>query len=177
MSNQIITVSEFGEQADALMAKAAGILAGMRPDQADIVVQMGKMLDFASRKLGKLPDDVKSLADKAANHALAMRMHGGTMRGPAGAEMLEDLCDAATGRYFAEAKSVPKTPVKAERPAECYSIEEAMTALGVNTFTALAHQMKTTCSVVTRWKNNGGYLPISKSALVREILRTRRVAK
>lgn len=101
MQNDDTTIFNFGEQADDLMQRmAAAGFSGMTGEQADIVVDMGRLLDFAARKFSRFTARQESdLVERAANHALAMRMHGATLRGVKGAEMLEDLADAVVGRY------------------------------------------------------------------------------
>lgn len=51
MQSDDITISEFGEAAyDVMTELAAAGFQGMSRAQADLVVRMGKLLDFAARK-------------------------------------------------------------------------------------------------------------------------------
>ena len=82
---------------------AAAGFHGMSNAQADIVVRMGKLLDLAAKALAGFEKTVTGqIIAKASNHALAMRMHGATLRGVAGAELLEDLCDAVIARHLGQ---------------------------------------------------------------------------
>ena len=83
MQDDDTTVFSFGERADELMtALSATGLRGMSAAQADAVVEMGKLLDFAARRfsfVSRLPGpQAKAIINQAANHALAMRTHGAT---------------------------------------------------------------------------------------------------
>ena len=87
MQNDHITISEFGEAADDVMTEmAAAGFHGMSDAQADIVVRMGKLLDKAAKIIGgislpALPKESAQVINRAPNHALAMGMHGATIRG------------------------------------------------------------------------------------------------
>lgn len=159
MQNDDTTVFNFGERADELMAalSSAG-LHGMSAAQADLVVEMGKLLDFAARRfsfVARLPGpQARVLISKAANHALAMRAHGATLRGVPGAEMLEDLCDAALGRFV---ESVQKTeqPEVADEAIDYLTVEEAMTMLKLTRFNQLAYALGVSDSIIKRWRSNG----------------------
>jgi len=158
MQNDDTTVFNFGERADELMAalSAAG-LHGMSAAQADLVVEMGKLLDFAARRfsfVSRLPGpQARVLINKAANHALAMRAHGATLRGVPGAEMLEDLCDAALGR-FAEAVQKNSEP-EATDEIDYMTVEEAMAMLQLSRFNQLAYALGVSDSIIKRWRSNG----------------------
>jgi hypothetical protein len=176
MQNDDITVSEFGDEADDVMTElAAAGFQGMSRAQADLVVRMGKLLDFAARKFAAVIEagGRNELINRAANHALAMRMHGATLRGISGAELLEDLCDAVMGRYVADPEAKPEKQPKPVLipdpvPPGCLTVDEALTMLGMNRFAQLAKSLKTSPSMITLWRNQG-YIPLKKTAIVREI--------
>ncbi len=158
MQDDDTTIFSFGERADELMtALSATGLRGMSAAQADLVVEMGKLLDFAARRfsfVARLPGpQARALISKAANHALAMRTHGATLRGVPGAEMLEDLCDAALGRF---AEAVKKTePEVAGEEIDHMTVEEAMTMLKLSRFNQLAYTLGVSDSIIKRWRSNG----------------------
>lgn len=158
MQNDDTTIFSFGERADELMtALSAAGLHGMSAAQADLVVEMGKLLDFAARRfsfVSRLPGpQAKAIINQAANHALAMRMHGATLRGVPGAEMLEDLCDAALGRF---AEAVKKTePEVAGEEIDHMTVDEAMTMLKLSRFNQLAYALGVSDSIIKRWRSNG----------------------
>ena len=171
------TISEFGEAADDVMTElAAEGFRGMSKAQADLVVRMAKLLDFAARKFASAIETGgrNELINRAANHALAMRMHGATLRGISGAELLEDLCDAMMGRYASENPPAPNpeklTIAHDPVPTGCLTVEEAMTLLGVNRFTQLARSIGTSSSLITFWRKKG-HIPLKKSEVVREVYR------
>lgn len=158
MQNDDTTVFSFGERADELMtALSASGLHGMSSAQADLVVEMGKMLDFAARRfsfVSRLPGpQAKAIINQAANHALAMRMHGATLRGTAGAEMLEDLCDAALGKFVEQAQK--KVEEEKTEPVDYMTVEEAMTMLKLSRFNQLAYALGVSDSIIKRWRSNG----------------------
>jgi len=158
MQDDDTTVFNFGERADELMtALSAAGLHGMSSAQADLVVEMGKLLDFAARRfsfVSRIPGpQARVLINKAANHALAMRAHGATLRGVPGAEMLEDLCDAALGRF---AEAVKKTePEVAGEEIDHMTVDEAMTMLKLSRFNELAYALGVSDSIIKRWRSNG----------------------
>lgn len=179
LNPEAIDATDF-DRAEELIA-ALGATTFTTDYQYRLVKKAVQMLDAAISSLDAihaaagLPTDM--LIIRASNHALAMRMHGATLRGVYGAEMVEDLCDAVMGRFVTtpkpavvEAEKIPTTV-----PAGCLSVEEAMTILGLRTFTALAKALKTSSSMVTIWKNEKGYLPPAKSALVWELYRGKQV--
>jgi len=153
MQNDHITLSGFGEQADDLMTEmAAAGFHGMSDAQADIVVRMGKLLDLAANALAGFEKTVTGqMIAKASNHALAMRMHGATLRGVAGAELLEDLCDAAIAKHLGQ--PVPLAVV-AEVP-EDMTVEDAMHLLLCDTFAALARELDTSLTSIKKWRAAG----------------------
>jgi len=158
MQNDDTTVFSFGERADELMtALSAAGLHGMSSAQADLVVEMGKLLDFAARRfsfVARLPGpQARAIINQAANHALAMRMHGATLRGTAGAEMLEDLCDAALGRFAEQAQK--KVEEEKSEPVDYMTVEEAMTMLKLTRFNQLAYALGVSDSIIKRWRSNG----------------------
>lgn len=158
MQDDDTTVFSFGERADELMtALSATGLRGMSAAQADLVVEMGKLLDFAARRfsfVARLPGpQARALISKAANHAMAMRMHGATLRGTAGAEMLEDLCDAALGKFAEQAQK--KAEEEKSEPVDYMTVEEAMTMLNLSRFNQLAYTLGVSDSIIKRWRSNG----------------------
>lgn len=159
MKNDDITVSEFAEAADDVMTEmAAAGFGGMSEAQADIVVRMGKLLDKAAKVIGgialpALPKESAQLINKAANHALAMRMHGATLRGASGAALLEDLCDAAMGRQI-EAAASAAIAAKAKEE-DCMTVEEAMTMLECKTYADFFRLMDCSETIVKNWRSRG----------------------
>lgn len=158
MQDDDTTVFSFGERADELMtALSATGLRGMSAAQADLVVEMGKLLDFAARRfsfVARLPGpQARALISKAANHALAMRCHNATLRGVAGAEMIEDLCDIAMGRYIIEKPAVVEIVVEPEEPG--MTVEEAMTMVKATSQRHFAALLECGSSTIKYWKNNG----------------------
>ena len=159
MQNDHITISEFGEAADDVMTEmAAAGFHGMSDAQADIVVRMGKLLDKAAKIIGgialpALPKESAQLINRAANHALAMRMHGATIRGAAGAALLEDLCDAAMGRQIeAAASAAIAAKVKEE---DRMTVEEAMTMLECQSYAGFAKMLECSDTTVKNWRSRG----------------------
>lgn len=158
MQNDDTTVFSFGQRANELMtAMAAAGLHGMSAAQADLVVEMGKLLDFAARRfsfVSRIPGpQARAIINQAANHALAMRMHGATLRGTSGAEMLEDLCDAALGRFVEQAQK--KAEEEKSEPVDYMTVEEAMTMLKLSRFNQLAYALGVSDSIIKRWRSNG----------------------
>lgn len=172
-----IDPTDFYRAEDLMQAMADTGLKELSAYQYRLVCKMGEMLDAAVRKLDAIEAAMgltsTMLIHKAANHALAMRIHGATLRGVSGAEMLEDLCDAAMGRYVADPEAKPEKkpkPVLVPDPVPpgCLTVEEALTMLGLNRFAQLAKSLKTSPSMITLWRNQG-YIPLKKTAIVREI--------
>lgn len=153
MQDDFTTLSAFGEQADDLMTEmAAAGFHGMSNAQADIVVRMGKLLDRAAKALAGFEKTVSGqMVAKASNHALAMRMHGATLRGVAGAELLEDLCDAAIAKHLGQ--PVPLAVI-AEVP-EDMTVEDAMHLLRCDSFAALARSIDCSLTSIKKWRNAG----------------------
>lgn len=167
------TFRNFSSRADNLMMEMAQILGGMTPAQADKVVELGGLLDFAARQFQVAVDPgshVGELVARAQNHALAMRLHGATMRGSVGAALLEDLCDAVSGRYEPE---LPEPPVIKPDPAKPMSVDEAMVMLECQKQLDLANLLDVAPGTVTQWKLRGG-LPIKVAKRVRGIYRNMR---
>lgn len=159
MQDDDTTIFGFGERADELMERISAMgMHGMSAAQADVVVEMGKLLDFAARRfsfVSRLPGpQARALISKAANHALAMRAHGATLRGVPGAEMLEDLCDAALGK-FVEAVQKTEKPEVADDEIDYMTVEEAMTMLKLSRFNQLAYALGVSDSIIKRWRSNG----------------------
>lgn len=158
MQNDDTTVFSFGERADELMtALSATGLRGMSAAQADLVVEMGKLLDFAARRFESAQENawpkMAAIINRAANHALAMRMHGATLRGVAGAEMIEDLCDIAIGHYIIEKPAVVEIVVEPEEPG--MTVEEAMTMVKATSRRHFAALLECGSSTIKYWENNG----------------------
>lgn len=176
MQNDDTTIFNFGEKADEVMEElAAAGMHGMSTAQADLVVRMGRMLDFAGRKFSDLAEsgkDVAELVNKAANHALAMRIHGATLRGSAGADMLEDLCDAAMGRYVKFEPVTAQKPVVKQPaiPKGCLTVEDAMRMLNCKTLVELADMIGSTAKTCSRWRGEG-HMREKASATVRALYR------
>ena len=156
MQNDDTTIFEIAEEADDVMTEmAAAGFDGMTNAQADIVVRMGKLLDKAAKIIGgiALPKESAQLINKAANHALAMRMHGATLRGAAGAALLEDLCDAAMGRQI-EAAASAAIAAKAKEE-DRMTVEEAMTMLECKTYADFFRLMDCSETTVKNWRSRG----------------------
>jgi len=156
MQNDHTTIFELADEADDVMTEmAAAGFDGMTNAQADIVVRMGKLLDKAAKIIGgialpALPKESAQLINKAANHALAMRMHGATLRGAAGAALLEDLCDAAMGRQIeAAASAAIAANVKEE---DRMTVEEAMTMLECQSYAGFAKMLECSDTTVKNWR-------------------------
>lgn len=160
MQNDDTTIANFGEQADDLMTEmAAAGMHGMSTAQADLVVRMGVLLDFAARKLSLISmapgPQARALINQATNHALAMRMHGATLRGVPGAEMLENLCDAALGRLIEQSAKKAEAEAETEEQTDRMTVEEAMTMLKLSRFNQLAYLLGVSDSIIKRWRSNG----------------------
>lgn len=158
MKNDDITISEFGEAADDVMTEmtAAGCY-GMTDAQADIVARMTRLLDKAAKIIGGVVDsgETGKLINKAANHALAMRTHGATLRGVTGAEMLEDLCDAAIGRHL-QAVAAAALAAKAKTDIENrMTVEEAMTMLDCRSYASFSDILDCSLTTVKNWRSRG----------------------
>ena len=150
---------------------AAAGFHGMSNAQADIVVRMGKLLDRAAKALAGFEKTVTGqIIAKASNHALAMRMHGATLRGASGAALLEDLCDAAMGRQIEAAASAAIAAKVKE--GDRMTVEEAMTMLECQSYAGLAKILECSDTTVKNWRSRGR-LPVpwmdKVSALYREM--------
>lgn len=159
MQSDDTTIFSFGERADELMERISAMgMHGMSAAQADVVVEMGKLLDFAARRfsfVSRLPGpQARVLINRAANHAMAMRTHGATLRGVPGAEMLEDLCDAALGKFVEAVKKTEK-PEVADEEIDYMTVEEAMAMLKLTRFNQLAYTLGVSDSIIKRWRSNG----------------------
>ncbi len=158
MQSDHTTIFEIGEQADDLMTEmgAAGF-HGMSDAQADIVVRMGRLLDRAARAISGLENTkTGQLINRAANHALAMRMHGSTMRGVTGAELLEDLCDAVIGiQLEATAAATAAKAAKTKEDDDRMTVEKAMEMLGCRTFAEFFRTMDCSETTVKNWRSRG----------------------
>lgn len=124
-------------------------------------------------------NQVPDLISRARNHALAMRMHGATLRGPKGAAMLEELCDMVAGRITGPvvmAEPVAKIPHEPGVFAPgCLTVDESMKMLNLTLRRDLANMIGRDPSVLTYWMRNKGCLPVKESEKVRELYRARQV--
>ena len=112
-------------------------------------------------------DHITELANRAARHALAMRMHGATLRGPAGAALLEDLADALGGRYN------PETDQGA--PEDEISVDEALRMLDLDTQVELARKLGVKPETVSMWRARGR-IPCKNIKMIRRLYRGMQVA-
>jgi len=154
MQSNHTTIFEIGEQADDLMTEmAAAGFHGMSDAQADIVVRMGRLLDRAARAIGSFEKTkTGQMVAKASNHALAMRMHGSTLRGITGAEMLEDLCDAVLAKHL----NNPPAPLdRVVEIPEDMSVEDAMHLMRCDSFAALARELSVSMTSIKVWRRAG----------------------
>jgi len=154
MQSDHTTIFEIGEQADDLMTEmgAAGF-HGMSDAQADIVVRMGRLLDRAARAISGIENTkAGQLVNRAANHALAMRMHGATLRGVSGAEMLEDLCDAVLAKHL---NNPPVPLAQVVEVPEDMSVEDAMRLMRCESFAALARELSVSMTSIKVWRRAG----------------------
>jgi len=153
VQNDHTTIFEIAEEADDVMTEmAAAGFHGMSNAQADIVVRMGKLLDRAAKALAGFEKTVTGqMIAKASNHALAMRMHGATLRGVAGAELLEDLCDAVIAKHLGQPVTLA---VVAEVP-EDMTVDDAMHLLRCDSFAALARSINCSMTSIKFWRRQG----------------------
>lgn len=168
MKHDDTTIFNFGERADEVMEELAATgMHGMSAAQADLVVRMGELLDFAARKLSVRASAAGVLVERASNHALAMRMHGARLRGLPGAMLLEDLCDAIGGKYE------PDGPIEdGDELTDRMTVAEAMTMLGISKFEAFAATISTTVGTMTYWRTKkGGVMPAKHVRIVQAIYR------
>lgn len=186
MQNDDTTIFEISEEADDVMQQLAAVgLHGMSNKQADLVVQMGRLLDNAARTLdrmakaaGRNPGD---LVQKAAHHALMMRTQGAVLRGAKGAGLIEDLCDAvlAAAKPKVEEKPVVvaapvrvvESVVKVIRLPESgtISVDYAAECLGCDVG-GIADMLEIQAETVRRWKRNG-FIPWQASQKLADISR------
>lgn len=159
MQNDHTTIFEIAEEADDVMTEmAAAGFHGMSDAQADIVARMTRLLDKAAKIIGgislpALPKESAQMINKAANHALAMRMHGATLRGASGAALLEDLCDAAMGRQIEAAASAAIAAKVKE--GDRMTVEEAMTMLECQSYAGFAKILECSDTTVKNWRSRG----------------------
>jgi len=147
MQNDDTTISNFGEKADEVMEELAAGMHGMSTAQADLVVRMGELLDFAARKLSGRASAAGALIERAGNHALAMRMHGATLRGLAGAALLEDLCDVISGKYE------PEGPIEdGDELTDRMTVADGMKMLGISKLEAFAAAINASVGAMTYWR-------------------------
>ena len=177
IKNDDITISEFGEAADDVMTEmtAAGCY-GMTAAQAEIVARMTRLLDKAAKIINGVIEGGESgkLISKAANHALSMRIYGATLRGIAGAELLEDLCDAAIGRHL-QAVAAAALAAKAKTDIEnSMTVEEAMTMLDCRSYAAFSDILDCSLTTVKNWRSRGR-VPADWAEKVRSIYRGMKV--
>lgn len=168
MQNDDTTIFNFGEKADEVMEElAAAEMHGMSAAQADLVVRMGELLDFAARLMVVRGTAAEALVERAGNHALAMRMHGATLRGLAGATLLEDLCDAISGKYE------PEGPIEdGDELTDRMTVAEGMKMLGISKFEAFAATINATVGAMTYWRTRkGGVMPAKHVKIVQALCR------
>jgi len=147
MKHDDTTIFNFGERADEVTEElAAAGMHGMTKAQADLVVRMGELLDFASRLMVVRGTAAEALVERAGNHALAMRMHGARLRGLPGAMLLEDLCDAISGKY------APDGMAEDDELTDRMTVAEAMTMLGISKFEAFAAAINASVGAMTYWR-------------------------
>lgn len=168
MKHDDTTIFNFGERADEVMEElAAAGLHGMTQAQADLVVRMGELLDFAARKLSVRASAAGVLVERASNHALAMRMHGARLRGLPGAMLLEDLCDAISGKYEPEG-----LVEDGDELTDRMTVAEAMTMLGIQKFEAFAVAINASVGSMTYWRTKkGGVMPAKHIKIVQQLHR------
>lgn len=168
MKHDDTTIFNFGERADEVMEElAAAGLHGMSAAQADLVVRMGELLDFAARKLSVRATESHDLIGRAATHALAMRMHGATLRGLFGAILLEDLCDAVSGKYEPEG-----LVEDGDEPTDRMTVAEAMKMLGISKFEAFAVVINASVGSMTYWRTRkNGIMPAKHVRIVQALYR------
>lgn len=171
-----IDATDFDMADDLMLALGETGLDGMSVYQERLVKKMGEMLAAAVARIDAIQAasgfQVSMLVTKAANHALAMRIHGATLRGDAGAGMLEDLCDAVMGRYAAFEPVAVQKPVvqKPAIPKDCLTVEEAMRMLKCRTLVELADMIGSTAKTCSRWRDEG-HMREKASATVRALYR------
>ena len=168
MQNDDTTIFNFGERADEAMTEmAAAGMHGMSTVQADLVVRMGELLDFASRMMVVRGTAAEALVERASNHALAMRMHGATLRGLAGAILLEDLCDAISGKYEPDGLIED-----GDELTDRMTVAEGMKMLGISKFEAFAAAISASVGAITYWRNEKkGIMPAKHVKIVQSLYR------
>lgn len=167
MQNDDTTIFNFGERADEVMEELAACgFHGMSAAQADLVVRMGELLDFASRLMVVRGAAAEALVERASNHALAMRMHGARLRGLPGAMLLEDLCDAISGKYE------PEGLAEDDELTDRMTVAEAMTMLGIQKFEAFAVAINASVGSMTYWRTRkNGVMPAKHVKIVQQLYR------
>lgn len=162
-------------QADDLMLAAARLIPGMTLKQAETVGRMASMLDFATKRLARISaaagKDHDELVGTARGIAAAICQHGMKFGGPRHIRLLEDLADAALGRYVGPVKPAA---VRITRPADDgMKIEDAMRILGVIGQQALADRIGVHVRTIGIWRDErGGILPMKWADKVRGMSRT-----
>ena len=168
MQNDDTTIFDFSERADEVMEElAAAGMHGMTKAQADLVVRMGELLDFAARALDVRSRAASALVERASNHALAMRMHGARLRGLPGAMLLEDLCDAISGKYEPEG-----LVEDGDELTDRMTVAEGMKMLGISKFEAFAATINATVGAMTYWRTRkNGIMPARHVKIVQQLYR------
>lgn len=171
MKHDDTTIFNFGERADEAMTEmAAAGMHGMTKAQADLVVRMGELLDFAARLMVVRGTAAEALVERASNHALAMRMHGARLRGLPGAMLLEDLCDAVSGKYE------PEGLVEDGELTDRMTVAEGMQMLGISKFEAFAATINATVGAMTYWRaRKNGVMPAKHVKIVQALYRDMQV--
>lgn len=160
---------DFDRADDLLMALGETGLEGINPYQLRLIGKIGEMLSAAVSLIDRAEQaagcEVTMLVRKASNVALAMRTHGGTIRGAEGAALLEDLCDVATGRFISSATEGQKDAKKAQKVAEGMPVEEAMRMVCAETYSEFARMMKTSLVTIRNWRAKG-VVPVKKTDII-----------
>lgn len=167
MKHDDTTIFNFGEKADEVMEElAAAGMHGKSTAQADLVVRMGELLDFAARLMVVRGTAAEALVERASNHALAMRMHGARLRGLPGAMLLEDLCDAISGKYE------PDVMDEDNELTDRMTVAEGMKMLGISKFEAFAAAINASVGAMTYWRTRkGGVMPAKHVKIVQAMYR------
>lgn len=170
MQNDDTTIFSLGEQAAELAALLSDVgISGMSKKQAVTMIKSMNLLDRIAKTLGKFEStQTGELVAKAGNHALAMRIHSATIRGVAGAEMIENLCDAVIARHLNG--NQPAVLVVAED----MTVGEGMIMLGCNSLAEFSRQLGCSLTSIQSWKA-AGYMTKPWADKVRKLYRGQQV--
>ena len=121
------------KEAEALVS--ALIAEGLTKEQKGMARELLALFEELQSRLSCIEQaaglEPATLAKQAANYALAMRLHGATLRGPRGADLLESLSGAL---LYA----------RTEHKREIRTAADAMFALGVTSMRQLADKIGVT---------------------------------